>query len=135
MTGHRGKPLVWLHGEVRSPPLTRAARLEAGWLLRRLQLGEMLGFPHSRPMPDVGRRCHELRIVDERVTWRIVYRVDDDAIVIAGVFAKRPAERRGRSWTPAGAGSASTTHFEQRGVGQHGRIQKAPARGRRLAKR
>ncbi len=58
-------------------------------LLRRLQRGESLGLPHSRPMPALGRRCHELRIVDERATWRIVYRVDDDAIVIAEVFSKK----------------------------------------------
>ena len=31
-----GKPLLWLHGEVRTPPLSQAARLEAGWLLRHL---------------------------------------------------------------------------------------------------
>jgi phage-related protein len=81
------KPLAWLHGEVRTPPLTAAARLEAGLLLRRLQRGESLGLPHSRAMPAIGRRCHELRIVDEAVTWRIVYRTD--AIVVAEVFAKK----------------------------------------------
>ena len=84
-----GKPLLWLHGEVRTPPLSRAARLEAGWLLRRLQLGDSLGLPHSRPLPVVGAGCHELRIVDRDATWRIVYRVDDDAIVVAGVFSKK----------------------------------------------
>ena len=40
-------------------------------------------------MPSIGARCHELRIVDEQVTWRIMYRIDDDAIVIAEVFAKK----------------------------------------------
>jgi phage-related protein len=84
-----GKPLLWLHGEVRTPPLSQAARLEAGWLLRRLQLGESLGLPHSRPLPAVGPRCHELRIVDRDATWRVVYRVDDDAVIIAGVFSKK----------------------------------------------
>lgn len=44
------KPLVWLHGEVKTPPLSRAARIEAGYLLRRLQRGDPLGMPHSRPM-------------------------------------------------------------------------------------
>lgn len=82
------KPLVWLHGEVRSPPLSLAARLEAGALLRRLQRGETLGWPHSRPMPSIGARCHELRIRDGGRAWRIVYRMEDDAIVIADVFAK-----------------------------------------------
>jgi phage-related protein len=85
------KPLVWLHGEVTTPPLTKAARLEAGYLLRRLQKGEPLTMPHSRPMPSIGRRCHELRVVDEKATWRIVYRADRDAVVIAEVFNKKTA--------------------------------------------
>ena len=57
-------------------------------LLRRLQRGEKLGLPHSRPMPSIGPRCHELRIHDERQTWRLVYRLDADAIVIVDVFQK-----------------------------------------------
>jgi phage-related protein len=83
------KPLAWLHDEVKSPPFSAAARLEAGFLLRRLQLGDLLSMPHSRPMPSIGSRCHELRIVDLDATWRIVYRIDADAIVIAEVFAKK----------------------------------------------
>ena len=85
----KDKPLVWLHGEVRTPRFTKAARIEAGYLLRELQRGTALSLPHSRPMPQIGTRCHELRIVDEGVTWRIIYRTDADAIVIADVFAKR----------------------------------------------
>ena len=82
------KPLVWLRGEVKTPPFGAAARLEAGWLLRRVQTGEKLGMPHSRPMPSIASRCHELRVVDAGKTWRIVYRIDPDAIVIADVFQK-----------------------------------------------
>lgn len=86
------KPLVWLHGEVRSPPLSREARLHAGFLLRRLQRGDKLSMPHSRPMPVIGSRCHELRIVDGKSTWRIVYRTDQDAVIIAEVFQKKTAQ-------------------------------------------
>lgn len=82
------KPLVWIHGEVKSPPFSAAARIEAGVLLRRLQKGESLSLPHSRPMPAIGPRCHELRIVDEDRTWRIVYRADPDAVAIVEVFQK-----------------------------------------------
>ena len=85
----KDKPLVWLHGEVKTPPFAKAVRIEAGYLLRELQKGTVLSLPHSRPMPQIGARCHELRIVDEGVTWRIVYRTDADAIVIADVFAKK----------------------------------------------
>jgi phage-related protein len=82
------KPLVWLHGEVKTPPFSLAARIEAGVLLRQLQQGENLGMPHSRPMPNIGSRCHELRVRDDDKNWRIVYRIDDDAIVIIEVFNK-----------------------------------------------
>ena len=34
-------------------------------------------------------RCHELRINDADGTWRVIYRIDRDAIVIAEVFAKK----------------------------------------------
>ena len=86
------KPLVWLEGEVRTPPFSQDARIEAGFLLRLLQSGEKLSLPHSRPMPSIGRRCHELRIVDADVTWRIIYRIDQDAIVIIEVFSKKTAK-------------------------------------------
>jgi len=83
------KPLVWLHGEVKTPPFSRMGRLEAGFLLRRLQRGENLSLPPSRPMPAIGAGCHELRMVDEGATWRILYHVADDAVVILEVFSKK----------------------------------------------
>jgi phage-related protein len=82
------KPLVWLEGEIKTPPFSQKARIEAGFLLRLLQQGDWLQMPHSRSMPDIGAQCHELRIRDKDKNWRIVYRVDEDAIVIAEVFAK-----------------------------------------------
>ncbi|HWW95743.1 MAG TPA: type II toxin-antitoxin system RelE/ParE family toxin [Vicinamibacteria bacterium] len=86
------KPLAWLHGEVKTPPFSKAARIETGYLLRELQRGKGLSMPHSRPMPGIGARCHELRVIDKGITWRLVYRVDPDAIVIAEVFAKKSAK-------------------------------------------
>src|SRR5215213_4185331 len=82
------KPLAWLRGEVKTPPFSQEARIEAGVLLRRLQRGETLSLPYSRPMPNISSRCHELRIVDRDKTWRIIYRTDTDAIIIADVFQK-----------------------------------------------
>ena len=84
-----GKPIVWLRGEVKTPPFSQAARIEAGYLLRLLQRGESLGLPHSRPMPAIGRRCHELRINDAAATFRIMYRADPDAVLILEVFSKK----------------------------------------------
>ena len=83
------KPLVWLQGEVKSPPFTKEARIEAGYYLRLLQKRESLSLPHSRPMPSIGKRCHELKIIDSGKTWRIIYRTDADAIVISEVFPKK----------------------------------------------
>jgi phage-related protein len=74
---------------VKTPPLSQEARIEAGFLLRRLQRGEHLTMPQSQPMPGIGPRCHELRINDAEKTWRLIYRIDPDAIVIAEVFAKK----------------------------------------------
>jgi len=83
------KPLVWLEGEIKTSPFSSTARVEARYLLRRLQQGETLGMPHSRPLPSIGPRCHELRINDERATWRTIYRIDSDAIIILEVFSKK----------------------------------------------
>ncbi|MFB2769843.1 type II toxin-antitoxin system RelE/ParE family toxin [Pelatocladus sp. BLCC-F211] len=84
----QNKPLVWLHGEVKTPPFSQSARIKAGVLLRRLQQGESLGMPHSRPMPSIEAHCHELRIRDEDKNWRVIYRIDEDAILILEVFNK-----------------------------------------------
>ncbi|MBW4480221.1 MAG: type II toxin-antitoxin system RelE/ParE family toxin [Tolypothrix brevis GSE-NOS-MK-07-07A] len=84
------KPLVWFSGEVKTPPFSTGARIEAGVLLRRLQEGEILSLPVSRPMPSISAHCHELRINDNETDkqWRIIYRIDPDAIVIVDVFQK-----------------------------------------------
>jgi phage-related protein len=83
------KPLLWLHGEIKTPPLSSQARIEAGYLLRMLQTGQKLPLPYSRPLTIIGHRCHELRIPDQNKTWRIVYRLDRDAILILEVFEKK----------------------------------------------
>ena len=48
-------------------------------------------MPTSRPMPDIGRGCHELRIVDAATdkTWRILYYIGDDVVVILHIFSKK----------------------------------------------
>jgi phage-related protein len=85
------KPLVWLRGEIKTPPFSATARIEAGFLLRRLQQRELLSLPQSRPMPAIGAQCHELRVNDADATWRIVYHIEPDAVVILDVFAKKTA--------------------------------------------
>lgn len=83
------KPLVWLSGEVKTPPFTTEGRMEAGMLLRFLQEGEHLGMPQAEPLPDLGPRCGALRVRDGNHNWRIMYRLDPDAILILDVYAKK----------------------------------------------
>ena len=87
---NQSKDIVWLSGEVKTPPFSAALRIEAGTLLRKLQQGEILSLPASRPMPSIGSHCHELRLNDSETDkqWRIIYRIDSDAIIIADVFQK-----------------------------------------------
>ena len=82
------KPLVWLHGQVKTPPFTPEGRQEAGMLLRLLQEGERMGMPQAEPLPDVGPRCGALRVRDAQHNWRIMYRIDADAVLVLEVYPK-----------------------------------------------
>jgi len=35
----KDKPLIWMHGEITTPPFSAIARIEAGYLLRLVQKG------------------------------------------------------------------------------------------------
>jgi phage-related protein len=82
------KPLRWIHGEVKTPPMSPAARKELGFLLRLLQDGETPGLPRSRPMPSIGAGCHELRVTDAGGEWRLIYAITARAVVVLDVFKK-----------------------------------------------
>ena len=86
------RSLVILSGEIKTPPVSPDARREIGFLIRKLQQGVKVGMPHSRPMPAIGRRCHELRVNDASRTWRVIYRTDSDAVLIVGVFSKKTSK-------------------------------------------
>lgn len=83
------KPVAWLHGEIKTPPFTEDGRKEAGELLRLLQEGEKLGMPQAELLPTVGPRCGALRVRDGEHNWRIMYRVDSDAILVLEVYPKK----------------------------------------------
>jgi phage-related protein len=84
-----GKIIVWLHGEVKTPPMSAEVRIKTGFLLRQLQQGEKLSMPHSRPMPSIGKNCHELRVRAKDGTWRLFYRVDKGHIIVLDVVSKK----------------------------------------------
>jgi phage-related protein len=54
-----------------------------------LQQGHTVGMPRAEPLPIVGPRCGALRVRDESHSWRIVYRVDPDVVLILEVYAKK----------------------------------------------
>jgi phage-related protein len=85
------KPLIWLKGEIKTPPFSKTARLDVGFLLGLLQRGHKISMPKSRPMPSIGPACHELRIDDNGTAqiWRIIYKIDEEAIIIGDVFSKK----------------------------------------------
>jgi phage-related protein len=86
------KALALLDGEIKTPPLSQGARREIGFLIRKLQRGLRLEMPHSRPMPSIGRRCHELRVNDTGQTWRVIYRTDADAVLVLALFSKKTSK-------------------------------------------
>jgi phage-related protein len=86
------KPIVWLHGEIATPPFSSNARIEAGYLLRQVQKGIKLSLPQSRQMSSIGPNCHELRINDQNLTWRIIYRIYKDMVLILDVFEKKTSK-------------------------------------------
>src|SRR5437868_5276125 len=83
------KPVGWLYGEIKTPPFTGEGRKEAGDLLRLLQEGENLGMPQAERLPILGPQCGALRVRDGGHNWRIMYRVDTDAILVLEVYAKK----------------------------------------------
>lgn len=87
--GKADKEVYFVNTEIKTPPLSREARHEVGVLLRKLQFGLSLSLPHSRPMPSIGKACHELRVNDKNVTWRVMYYIDKEAVVVLEIFSKK----------------------------------------------
>jgi phage-related protein len=58
-------------------------------LLRLLQEGDRLGMPQAEPLPDVGPRCGALRVRDAEHNWRIMFRIDTDAVLVLEVYPKK----------------------------------------------
>lgn len=73
---------------MKTPPFSDAAREETGSLLRQVQYGNALSLPDSEPMPEIGPRCHEVRIPDRDHSWRVIYRIDPEHVLVVAVFAK-----------------------------------------------
>ena len=46
-------------------------------------------MPQAEPLPSVGPRCGALRVRDAEHNWRIMYRVDSDAVLVLEVYSKK----------------------------------------------
>lgn len=69
---------------------TEDSRKALGYLIYRLQQGEKLSMPHSRPMPSLGTGCHELRVKDDSGAYRVFYYLKiKDQILIFHAFQKK----------------------------------------------
>lgn len=94
----RDKPLVWMASiGIENPPFSAEAKQEAGYLLREVQRGSRLGMPASDTMPEIGKDCHELRIVDKNVTHRIFYAIRMQAIVVLDILPGKKTRATPRS--------------------------------------
>ena len=85
----KDKLVFWLYTEIKTPPFSENARLTAGYFIRKLQQHQTLTMPDLRVMPSIGERCCELRIPDGDKTWRIICRIDENAILILSIFPKK----------------------------------------------
>lgn len=76
-------PLFKFNGvQLSTPPMDEKARREVGFLLGRIQSGEVLGMPQARALFGVAPRLYELRVREPDKNWRIFYRADDDYILV-----------------------------------------------------
>jgi phage-related protein len=46
-------------------------------------------MPQVEPLPDVGPQCGALRVRDAEHNWRVMYRIDSDAILVLEVYSKK----------------------------------------------
>jgi len=80
--------------EIKSPPMGTSARRKTGLFLRQLQEGEELPKGAFTSMRGIGKRCYELYIDDAEkgCSWRVVYHVGREAIVVLDCFKKKSEE-------------------------------------------
>lgn len=74
--------------EVRQFP--EAVRGDLADALARLDAGQSLALPLSRPMPSIGNGVHELRLKDRSGAYRVVYALPGGGVVyVLHAFQKK----------------------------------------------
>ena len=85
------KPVVF-HEKAREAVrgFSSSAKDDIGLLLRRLQDGQLLAFPDSRPMPDIEAGAYELRVRDADGIYRVFYYLKSEkGILVFHAFTKK----------------------------------------------
>jgi hypothetical protein len=90
--------LVWLAGEVKTPPFSLDARIEAGMLLRRLQRGEKLALPHSLPEALLLLLAAAVQRCEADVA--LLHDVRDDGAIVVCSHGERMFEMLGNKLAP-----------------------------------
>lgn len=77
-------PVVW-HQQAKEAVsfFPDKVRSEIGYLLFRLQKGEVLGMPKARPMPQVGHGAYELRVRGADGSYRLFYVIKTEFGILA----------------------------------------------------
>ncbi|MGD0499385.1 MAG: type II toxin-antitoxin system RelE/ParE family toxin [Bryobacteraceae bacterium] len=85
------QPII-LHPKVREAirRFPKDARMRLGRGLFRLQMGEQLGMPNSRPMPGVAAGVWELRVKGEDGSYRaFYYTASSRGVLVFHAFVKK----------------------------------------------
>jgi phage-related protein len=77
--GTSGKEIEALPEEVRTEVVEAVSRLDAG---------EFLSMPLSRPMPEIGRGVHELRVNSITGIYRVLYVLKPGVVGVLHAFKK-----------------------------------------------
>lgn len=66
---------------------------ELGDAIARLELGQKLSMPFSRPMPSIGKGVHELRFRDRSGIHRVIYWLEGGGMIyLLHAFSKKTRE-------------------------------------------
>lgn len=72
-------------------------RIEIAELLALVAMGQSLGLPVSRPMPDIAHGAHELRIGSKVGQFRVFYFVQLADAILVFHFLKKKTQKTPRS--------------------------------------
>lgn len=85
------RAVIWhLKAKVEISAYPEDVRKELGYLIYRLQLGEVLPMPHSRPMKSVAMGASELRVRGPDGNYRVFYYTKSPrGILVFHAFVKK----------------------------------------------